>query len=288
MNIYTKEECFKNGFGLHLRRQQMCRSEAEHLHEFLEIVYVLSGEGIHGIDGVEYTVRRGSLLFINYQQTHCFKTDGEMEILNVLLDPEWISEELIDSENAFELLSLTGFSAFSREIETAQPVLCFSGGERNRLERLISDMLEEQKNRDAGFETVLKAQTNILLTMIFRRMSRREGVTLGLGPEFLNYLRQRCAEKLSLTELSKSCFYNPAYFSRRFKEYYGITVTEFIARSRLDRAKTLLADTGLSVDEIVQACGFSGKNSFYRLFKEALGMTPGDYRRQVKKEYKKP
>jgi len=183
---------------------------------------------------------------------------------------------------------MTAFSSFSREIETGQPVLCFSGGERSRLERLISDMLEEQTAGEAGFETVLKAQTNILLTLIFRRMSRREGAQLSLGPEFLEYLRQRCGEKVSITELAKNCFYNPSYFSRRFKEYYGITVTEFLARSRLDKAKHLLQTTGLSVDEIAQACGFSGKNTFYRLFREELGMTPRDYRRQVKKEYKNP
>ena len=79
MKIYTKERCFQNGFGLFLQRQKIQKAEPEHLHEFVELVYILGGEGIHGIDGVEYAVRRGCLLLINYRQNHYFRTDSEME-----------------------------------------------------------------------------------------------------------------------------------------------------------------------------------------------------------------
>jgi len=282
MHTYTKEACFKNGFGLHLRHHRMCRNEPEHLHEFVEIVYILGGEGIHGIDGVEYSVRRGSLLFINYKQTHYFKTDSEMEICNILLDPEWISEKLIEPENAFELLTLSAFSEVGQYIGTEQPMLLFSGAERSRLERLIGQMRQEQEEKQPGYETVLKAQTNILLTFVFRMMAGLGGGRDTLGPEFLEYLRQRCAEKLSLQELSRSCFYNPSYFSRRFKECYGITVTDFIARSRLEKAKRLLEDTAMPVEDVARECGFGSKNAFYKIFKEQLGMTPKEYRQQVK------
>ena len=282
MFIYTKEACFENGFGLHLRHHRMCKNEPEHLHEFLEIVYILSGEGIHGIDGIEYSVRRGSLLFINYKQTHYFKTDSEMEICNILLDPEWISEKLIEPENAFELLTLSAFAEVGQRIGNGQPFLNFSGGERSRLERLIAEMLEEQKGKHAGFETILKAQTNILLTIVFRAMAGRTGEQETLGPEFLENLRQRCSEKLTLQELARSCFYNPSYFSRRFKECYGITVTEFIAKSRLEKAKRLLLETAMPVEDVACECGFGSKNAFYKLFKEQLGMTPKEYRQQVK------
>lgn len=283
MRVYTKEYCLLNGFGLHLRHKWIHTDEPEHLHEFVEIVYVLSGEGVHGIDGVEYSVRRGSLLFMNYQQIHCFKTSSEMEIVEIFLEPEWISEKLIEPDNAFELLTLSAFSEFRQRIGAGQPFLSFSGGERSRLERLLAEMLEEQDGKQVGYETVLKAQANILLTMIFRSMAGQTGGKEILGPEFLENLRQRCAEKLSLQELARSCFYNPSYFSRRFKECYGITVTEFISQSRLEKAKRLLEETAMPVDEVALECGFGSRNAFYKLFRAHLGMTPKEYREQVKK-----
>lgn len=282
MKIYTKEHCFQNGFGLYLRRHRMQTAEPPHIHEFVEMVYISGGEGIHGIDGVEYAVRRGCLLLINYRQNHYFRTDSEMEFCNILLDPEWISEKLIEPENAFELLTLSGFAEFA-QVDTGQPLLTFWGDSRSRLERLIEDMLSEQAGREPGFETALKAQTNLLLCLVFRQMVGSPQLPGALGPEFLRYLREHCAEKLSLEELSKSCFYNPSYLSRRFKEYFGLTITDFIARSRLEKAEEMLLSTGLSTDEIARVCGFSSKNAFYRQFKEFRGMTPGDFRRQVKK-----
>ena len=281
MKIYTKEHCFRNGFGLFLQRHRIQKAEPEHLHEFVELVYILDGEGVHGVDGVEYAVRRGCLLLINYRQNHYFRTDSEMEFCNILLDPEWISEKLIEQENAFALLSLSGFGEFA-QVDTGQPLLTFRGDARWRLERLIGDMLAEQQNQEPGFETALKAQTNLLLCLIFRQMIGTPQVSGGLGPEFLRYLREHCAEKLSLESLSKSCFYNPSYLSRRFKEYFGLTITDFIARSRLEKAEEMLRKTNLSTDEIARECGFSSKNAFYRQFKEFRGMTPGDFRRQVK------
>ena len=282
MKIYTKERCFQNGFGLFLQRQRIQKAESEHRHEFVELVYISGGEGVHGIDGVEYTVRRGCLLLINYRQNHYFRTETEMEFCNILLDPEWVSEKLIEPENAFELLTLSAFSEVGQYIGTEQPMLLFSGAERSRLERLIGQMRQEQEEKQPGYETVLKAQTNILLTFVFRMMAGFGGERDTMGPEFLEYLRQRCAEKLSLQELSRSCFYNPSYFSRRFKECYGITVTDFIARSRLEKAKRLLEDTAMPVEDVARECGFGSKNAFYKIFKEQLGMTPKEYRQQVK------
>ena len=281
MKIYTKEHCFRNGFGLFLQRHRIQKAEPEHRHEFVELVYISGGEGVHGIDGVEYAVRRGCLLLINYRQKHYFRTNSEMEYCDILLDPEWISEKLIEPENAFELLTLSGFAEFA-QVDTGQPLLTFRGDARSRLERLIDDMLSEQKNREPGFETALKSQTNLLLCLVFRQMVGAPQLPGALGPDFLRYLREHCAEKLSLEELSKSCFYNPSYLSRRFKEYFGLTITDFLSRSRLEKAEELLVSTNLSTDEIAQSCGFSSKNAFYRQFKELRGMTPGDFRRQVK------
>lgn len=125
MQIYRKEDVFQKGLGLSVRRHRMKSDEAEHLHAFVEIVYIADGAGIHGIDGVEYRVRRGALLLINYRQVHYFKTEGEMELCNILLDPEWISEKLIEPDNAFELLTLSGFTQFQKEIDTGHPPRSF-------------------------------------------------------------------------------------------------------------------------------------------------------------------
>lgn len=277
MKIYHREYAFQGGCGLTVCPHQVTDAP-QHLHEFIEIVYVMNGTGTHTIDGVEYAVKRGTLLFINYRQVHSFFSEKGMEIWDILIDPAWLTEKLIDSENAFELLTLSAFSAF-QSIDTKIPLLQFHAAERHRLEHLLRDLYEEQERLAPGFETVQKAYANILLTMIFRKMSAG-GEPMGLTPEFLQYIRDHCNEKLTLEELSKSCFYNPSYFSRLFKEHYGMTLTEFIGRSRLELAERLLRETLLSAEEIAAQAGFSTRNAFYKAFKEKHGMTPQQYRKK--------
>lgn len=288
MKIYKKERVFSAGCGMRIQPHKVME-EQEHLHEFIEVVYIMSGTGVHGIDGVEYRVRRGALLFINYRQVHYFRADGEMEIWDILIDPEWLSEKLIDPENAFELLTLSGFSGFQQEIDTETPLVHFGGAERSRLERLLREMAEEQEEKAIGYENVLKAEANVLLTLIFRKMSAGGATPEGfqLTPDFLQYIRAHCAEKLSLEELSRSCFYNPSYFSRLFKEHYGMTLTEFVNQSRMELAQQLLEETELPVEEIAAQTGFGSRNAFYKLFKEKTGLTPQNYRKVKKQDKQK-
>ena len=284
MYTYKKDPFFRDGSGVELNVHRVDRGEPEHLHEFIELVYVLRGSGVHGIDGVEYHVRRGSLLFINYRQVHYFRSDPRdpMEICDVLLDPEWLSQRLIGSENAFELLTLSAFSQFQQSVDPKTALVRFMGEERRRAEALIREMIEEKTSAHPGFSTVLKAQVSILLTMVFRKMSAVGVRYSGPDEEFLSYIRQNCTEKLTLEDLAKQCFYNPSYFSRIFRERYGMTVTEYINLSRLEKATDLLVQTDLSVEEILRRSGFSRKAGFYRCFKEKTGMTPQEYRKSKK------
>ena len=131
-------------------------------------------------------------------------------------------------------------------------VTVFSGGSGNdfsrmfsepeafkSLERLLDEMLEEQEGKQAGFETVLKAQANILLTVVFRAMAGRSAEQATMGPEFLENLRQRCSEKLTLQELAELVHLQPNYLCAVFKARTGRTVFEHITRYRCSWAAKL-------------------------------------------------
>ncbi len=282
MKIYKKEEITKNK-GVVVARQRVCQSQPEHQHEFIELVYLFSGDGIHGIGNREYRVKRGALLFINPLQTHYFRAEEEMEFYNIYLDPAWLSERLISPENAYELLTLAGYTEFQQAIDRENPLVCFNKAERARIERLILDMEQEQQEAQIGGEAVQRAQTHLLLALIFRKMAeKQEEVHSPLTAEFLELIRKRCGERLSLQQLSHSCFYNPSYFSRLFKEHYGMTLREFVKKSRIERARQLLEKSELPIEEIVSQCGFGSRSVFYKQFRAELGISPGEWRK-VKK-----
>lgn len=84
---------------------------------------------------------------------------------------------------------------------------------------------------------------------------------------------------LSLTHLSDEFKLSPRYLSRLFKDEFGEKFVDYLLRVRIEHAQKLLRDTEEAVHEIAQKVGYSHSFSFIRVFKRAVGITPGDFRK---------
>jgi two-component system response regulator YesN len=71
---------------------------------------------------------------------------------------------------------------------------------------------------------------------------------------------------------------SPKYVSRFFKLHTGQTMTDYIAKMRVEEAKKLLLETDLTILEISQKLGYSTDIGLQRIFKKHTGLTPGKYR----------
>lgn len=89
----------------------------------------------------------------------------------------------------------------------------------------------------------------------------------------------RPADDHSVTGLAKEAGMSRSAFAREFKEAVGMTPMDFVARVRLNVAHRLLLSTGISVEGIALAVGFSSRSHFSRLFREHYGLDPTSLRR---------
>ena len=258
-----------------------------HGHEFIELVYVNSGSGLQHVNGRTYAMEKGSLLFLNYNQSHFFQSDKGMTYYNILLKPEFMSETLINSVDAFALLALASFSDFQEAIHSPSPVIHFVGREMLEIEQIVDTMYREFQQKEAGYRTVLKGYMTVLFSYIFRHMCLPDPAddspsSHSITPEILSYIEEHCFKKITLSELAQKSFYNPSYFSRIFKEYSGQSLTDYIHKKRIERAYALLTTTSFSVEQICSMVGYSDKKLFYKQFRLYTGLTPGEAKKQKK------
>ena len=273
----------KNEFGIFKEEQNT--ANAEHTHDFLEMIYVLSGTVSQHVNGNVYEMGKGSLLFINYQQVHSFQGSEDYTFVNFMLKPDFISNTLLDEGNSFELLSLSMFDEFKDKVDSFSPVVNFSGSEMISVEHIINLMLEEYKDRCPGCKTVLESCMRVLLTLFVRKMSNTEYGQIvhyvnKITPDILKYIDDNCFDKLSVKQLAEKCFYSPAYFSRMFKDAYGMNLKKYIKEKRMEEAVRLLETTDESIEKIYNLVGYSDKKQFYNIFKEYTGKLPGDFRKK--------
>ncbi len=83
---------------------------------------------------------------------------------------------------------------------------------------------------------------------------------------------------ISLEIVANEIYMSPFYLSRSFKKTQGVNFVDYLQDCRLDYAKLLLKTTGETVSTISMRCGYNESNSFRRLFKKKVGLSPMEYR----------
>jgi AraC-like DNA-binding protein len=95
------------------------------------------------------------------------------------------------------------------------------------------------------------------------------------------YIEEHQDEDLSLGQVARAVNTSTFYFCKLFKRATGLHFTEYVSRSRIEKAKNLLLNPNLRISEIAFAVGFQSLTHFNRVFKKVLGESPTEYRRRL-------
>ena len=68
------------------------------------------------------------------------------------------------------------------------------------------------------------------------------------------------------------------YLMKLFKQEYGLGIHEYVQKVRMEKAKELLDDTQLKIQEISEMLGFKDKNYFSKAFRNYYSISPSEYR----------
>jgi AraC-like DNA-binding protein/ligand-binding sensor protein len=95
------------------------------------------------------------------------------------------------------------------------------------------------------------------------------------------YIQDHHTEELSLSKVAGAVFMSTFYFCKRFKNATGMNFTEFVSRTRVEKAKNLLLNPNLRISEIAYEVGFQSLTHFNRIFKQVMKQSPTEYRAQL-------
>jgi AraC-like DNA-binding protein len=124
------------------------------------------------------------------------------------------------------------------------------------------------------FALHLSAVSNQLLV----RQTNSEPPMITRAKEFISHNQ---SEALSLGRVAKAVHTSTFYFCKMFKKATGLNFTDYVSRSRIEKAKNLLLNPNLRVSEIAFEVGFQSLTHFNRVFKKIVGESPTLYRGAV-------
>ena len=96
--------------------------------------------------------------------------------------------------------------------------------------------------------------------------------------EIYQYIQEHYAEPLDLNSLAGQYGTSVSYFSRAFKQHFGVAPMTFVNDVRMHYARLFLATTEMKIQEISGHCGYEKMEYFCYVFKKSEGCTPSQYR----------
>ena len=92
------------------------------------------------------------------------------------------------------------------------------------------------------------------------------------------YIKAHFSEKITLDEIAEHVALSKSYLSRIYKEETGESLSSYMNKVRIDKAKLMLLDNCCSLVEVSCLCGFEDQSYFTKVFKRLVGVSPKRYR----------
>ncbi|MGY5483810.1 response regulator [Paenibacillus sp. ALE2] len=98
--------------------------------------------------------------------------------------------------------------------------------------------------------------------------------------DIARYLDAHYDEDISLQDIASRFYLSREYISRKFKQEYGVNLSDYLCQIRMSKAKLLLLNDKLRLHHIAGMVGYQDEKYFGKVFKKLEGVTPGEFRRR--------
>lgn len=243
-----------------------------HWHRSVEIFAVCEGELSFHIDDRLWLLQPGEFMIVNSNEIHA--VDSPLPNRTVVLQiPVKLFEDYFTGEQ---------FIWFTHE----------PGTRDERFMELVKELYRIYEEKPCGYDMKMKSIFyNIMYYLVkdYRltetdQESVRRNRSMTRLSSITAYMKENYTGDLSLEEVAKVFGYSPAYLSRMFRKYAGVSFKEHVQSIRLGYAVKDLKSGRYSITETAMRNGFSGSKAFARAFRKKYGMLPSEYKEKKAKK----
>ena len=224
------------------------------------IEYIIDGEGYVVLDGEPHSVTKDTIYFLPAGMDHEYYSDKDSPFTKIFMN--------ID-ETPLSMRMIEDFGLRDKHF--------FGGnGLRELFERILITIHSELTDGE------MQAVFHGILTEVFSHLQKSEGMAdrSSEAVALKRYLDSNLFKIVGGKELSAVIFRSPDYCLKLFRTEFGMTPYSYQLDRKMQVARTLLTDTGMTVGEIAESLGYGDMHYFSNLFKSKCGVRPLEYRKK--------
>jgi AraC-like DNA-binding protein len=254
--------------------------EPFHWHTSFEVGYCIEGKGLFYFEDKCYEINTGDVFVVSHMEKHRAQSDP--------LKP-----------SRFHFLKFEGSMVDGGDNELLAPFFMKSKHFMNKIDgnlqiaiqigKLLSDIWNEIQEQDRAYTSMIRGILVQVCTYLFRYYAKEMPIEewnrslqayKKLQPA-LWMIHYQYHENIQLKDIAACLSLSSSRAYHLFKETMGEGFKEYLTKIRIHESKKKLSDPNVSITEIYLSCGFQGHASFYRSFKQIVGMTPKEFRKNL-------
>ena len=248
-----------------------------HQHPFYEIFFFISGNVNYIIEGRSYKLRPGDILLTSNADIHRPEVRPGRPYERIVI---WLADDFFDHLKRFSGEDFTACftDAALKDYRLIRP----DDGTLIRLRQLCEQMSDAKFSKKLGSAALTQAYLIEFLVRVCRAYyDTPESVKNDITEDekvnqVIGYVNENLADSLSLDNLAGRFYISKFYLSRRFKQFTGLTIYQYIMKKRLITARNMLR-AGTPVTVSCLQCGFNDYSNFLKAFKREFGENPSFY-----------
>ncbi len=239
-----------------------------HVHESIELSYIVKGDCTMHIDDQTYTLYPGDFAIAFPLVPHSFES---------------LSTDIEGMALFFMADAIDEFSNTFHKMMPVTPVVRSADVPADAL--LALDRLSGMKGTE--YRPTRMACLHLLLATLLSAMTLRPAETQnekGLADRVIKYIFDHACENITLSSTAHGLGISESHLSHLFSQQFHINFRRFVNAIRIDKAEALMRDPDMTLTAICYSCGYENMRTFRRAFVRETGMLPTAYLQKMRGE----
>ncbi len=257
-----------------------------HWHREIQFNVVLCGSVQFVINGESIIVNQGEGIFINSNIMHMSSPllEQNTKMCSVLFEPTMLSgsnQVVIENKYVRPIVRCAQlkYLFLSLDVDWQLKILIY-----------LRRILDSEEDKVYGYELEIRNYLGELWLLLARNSEKllaESSIVSSVDEErikkMLEFIHGNFHSDINLEDIANSAGLSKSECCRCFQRMIQTSPFEYLINQRIFSAAKMLAGSNKTINEIAESVGFHGLSYFYKRFKNAIGITPLEYRKQYHK-----
>ena len=268
----------------HVYGENAAASTRQDYHHSVNLffIYFMKGRARIGIENVLHELHEGEIVLLNPSELFFFQVDDGIYHERITL-----SANMIRMMKYFPCDISSVFSPLYKRKAGEFNIISAERAKEAGLDKLFLELLEIRREDSEAAEPLAICKTVEIVwrinQMIAATPSEKNNITLkdSLVNRVLEYVNAHYTEQISIQDIADHFSVNRSYLLHKFKKQMNVSVWNYVINRRIFKFNSLVKEN-TALEEAAFSVGFSNYSNFFRLYKKNMGITPLEFKQQLK------